>query len=83
MIYSQKQMITKRDRYNNALRTKWPYKKHTHASEQQIYESRGRLGRKLRVMGVNTAPRHLAQYNAAKRLSKRVTSGYSRWKTGG
>jgi hypothetical protein len=70
-------MRTSKHVYRKALRTKWPYKKHTHASVQQIYEVRGRIRRKLKVWNGNTAPWHLTQYNASKRISKRVTSGYN------
>jgi len=76
-------MRTSKHVYRKALRTKWPYKKHTHAWTQQIYEARGHVGRKLKVWNGNTAPRHLTQYNASKRIAKRVTSGYNGRHTGG
>ena len=63
--------------YQKTIRTKWPYKKHTHASVQQIYEMRGRICRKLRVLGINRGSRHLALYKACKRVAKRVTNGYN------
>ncbi len=71
--------------FEHAIRTKWPYKKHTHASINKIYEIRGRLNRKLRVWtrhdGWKTPA--LRQYRASKRIAKRVTSGYNRWHAGG
>jgi PP-loop superfamily ATP-utilizing enzyme len=76
-------MRTGKQIYEHAIRTKWPYKKHTHASVQQIYETRGRISRKLKVLGVNRVSLHLTLYNASKRLSKRVTNGYSRRHAGG
>ena len=75
-------MRTHKHMYGRALRTKWPYKKHTHASMNQIYEVRGRISRKLKVLGVRVSL-HLTLYKASKRLSKWVTNGYSRRHTGG
>ena len=76
-------MRTHKHMYGRALQTKWPYKKHTHASMNQIYELRGHIRRKLKVLGVNRVSLHLTLYKAGKRLSKRVTNGYSRRHTDG
>lgn len=66
--------------FSKTLRTKWPYKKHTHASINKMYEMRGRGSRKIRMWmngnGYNTPS--LRQYRADKRIAKRVTNGYSR-----
>jgi len=66
--------------FSKTIRTKWPYKKHTHASINKLYEMRGRVGRKIRMWmngnGYNTPS--LRRYRADKRIAKRVTNGYSR-----
>ena len=71
---------THKQLFINTLRGKWPYKKHTHASINKMYEIRGRVGRKLRIWmnggGYNTPS--LRQYRLDKRVAKRVTNGYSR-----
>jgi hypothetical protein len=66
--------------FTKTLRTKWPYKKHTHASINKMYEMRGRVGRKIRIWTTETGYKTpaLKQYSAYKRVVKRVTSGYSR-----
>jgi len=74
MIQTHKQI------YIKTMRKKWAFKKHTHASINQVYEVRGRTRRKIKVfIGDNTnKSAALAQYKASKRIAKRVTNGYSR-----
>jgi len=71
---------TGKDIFNRAIRTKWPYKKHIHASVNQIYELRGRISRKIKLWGDGGRQRtpSLAQYKTSKRITKRVTNGYNR-----
>jgi hypothetical protein len=71
---------TDKDIFKQTIRTKWPYKKHTHASVNQIYELRGRISRKIKVWlgGSRLGTPSLVQYLASKRIAKRVTSGYGR-----
>jgi hypothetical protein len=69
-----------KDIFNRAIRTKWLYKKHTHASVNQIYELRGHISRKIKlwVGGGILRTSSLAQYKTSKRITKRVTNGYNR-----
>jgi proteasome assembly chaperone (PAC2) family protein len=71
---------TSKQIYEQALRKKWVYKKHIHASINQIYEIRGRLNRKIKlwVGGGRQRTPALAQYRVGKRMVKRVTYGYRR-----
>jgi len=71
---------TGKDIFNRAIRTKWVFKKHTHASVNQIYELRGRISRKIKlwVGGGRQITPSLAQYRTSKRITKRVTNGYDR-----
>ena len=73
-------MRTSKDIFNKAIRTKWVFKKHTHASVKKIYELRGRLGRQIRIWErTHVQPSSsLTHYKAMIKYSKRVTSGYSR-----
>jgi hypothetical protein len=66
--------------FSNTVRTKWPYKKHTHASVNQMYEMRGRISRKIKLWagGGRQITWSLLQYKAGRRIAKRVTNGYSR-----
>lgn len=70
---------TDKDIFKQTIRTKWPYKKHTHASVNQMYEMRGRISRKIKlwVGGDKLRTPSLAQYKVSKRIAKRVTNGYS------
>lgn len=76
---------TNKDMYNKTIRTKWPYKKHTHASVNKIYELRGRVSKKIKVWlnRSRLGTPSLVQYMASKRIAKRVTNGYSRRLVGG
>jgi hypothetical protein len=69
---------THKELCDKAMRTKWPYKKHTHASLHKIYEMRGRVSRKIRmwVGGDGYIAPALNQYLASRRIAKRVTSRY-------
>ena len=71
--------------YTKTMRTKWAFKKHTHASINQIYELRGRLSKKLKIWthGDTQRTSNLSQYNTYRRIAKRVTNGYSRRQIGG
>ena len=71
---------TDKDIFKQTIRTKWPYKKHTHASVSKVYELRGRVSKKIKLWlgrGRLGTP-SLVQYMASKRIAKRVTNGYSR-----
>lgn len=71
---------TDKDIFKQTIRTKWPYKKHTHASINKVYELRGHVSKKIKVWlgGIKLSTPSLVQYMASKRIAKRVTNGYSR-----
>jgi hypothetical protein len=61
----------------DALRMKWPFKKHTHSSIDSIYELRGHLKRRIKLwVNKYTHGTRLTLYNKSRRTAKRNTSRY-------